>query len=94
MPSPGIGIASGPGPSVSPLAHGDAMSEIAGWAPTLLRLRPAVAAAGAVPVGPRRQPSAAAAAARPRIRSNSPAATASAGVSQEPPTQGTVGRAR
>lgn len=79
---------------MSPRAHDDAMSDIAGWALILVYLLLAVAAARAVLVGPRRQPSAAAAAARPWIRSTSPAATASAGASQEPPTQETLGRAR
>lgn len=94
MPSPGVRIASVPGPPATPWAHDDGMSDIAGWALVLVYVLLAAAAARAVLVAPRRQPSAAAAAARPRIRSKSPAATASAGVSQDPPTQETVGSAR
>lgn len=94
MPSPGVRIASGSHPPVPRRRHHGAVSDIAGATLVLGYVLLAVLAARAVLRSPNRQPSAAAAAASPRIRSKSPAATASAGVSQAPPTQETVGNAR
>lgn len=94
MPSPGVRIASGPGPGGPSRTHHGVMSEVAGWSLVLVYVLLAVLAVRAVLRARRAQRSAAAAAASPRIRSTSPAATASAGVSQDPPTQETLGSAR